>query len=83
MIYILKSGKFKKTNYNSIEKLIEVFNLERIYDTVGLMKEHNKGNNVYCWISPFQYEINGINVMYWGTDPEKELRDFHRSNEEV
>ena len=83
MIFVLKSGKFKQTHYTSADKLVEVFELDGIEDAPGLNRQLAKGNHVYCWQSPFQYEINGKKFMHWGLDQEIELRDFHRSNEEV
>lgn len=84
MIHVLKNGKFKETSIQTAEDLIRKYELDHLHEAEKLIKEHNKGNHVYCWLSPFAEVIyEGKKEMYWGTDPEKELDSYHLSAEEI
>jgi hypothetical protein len=83
MIFIYDGNKFKQTKYSSSEELIKVFNLNELIDAKELDKQLLKGNNVYCWVSPFHYEINGTNRMYWGLDPLIEQDNYYDDKDNV
>lgn len=83
MIYFLKTTKFKATNYQSAEKLREATGVDEVHEPEKLNKELAKGNHVYCWISPYKSEIEDSLMIYWGTDPEKEMNSYHQSQEEI
>lgn len=83
MIYFLKTTKFKATNYNSAEKLREATGVDEIHEPEKLNKELEKGNHVYCWIDPYKSEIDTYLMIYWGTDPIKELESYHAQAEEI
>lgn len=83
MIYFLKNGKFKATNWQSAEKLREATGVDEVHEPEKLNKELLKGNHVYCWISPYKAEIDDVLYIYWGLDPEKEMDSFYTSQEEI
>lgn len=83
MIHVMKNGKFKSTNIQTAEDLISKYELDHLHEPEKLIKEHNKGNHVYCWISPYGTEIDQSKDMYWGLDPEQELADYYQSSEEI
>ena len=83
MIHVLKNSKFKETNIQTAEELIRKYELDYLHEPEKLIKEHNKGNHVYCWISPFGIEIEDSVNMYWGTNPDNELNSYNNSSEEI
>jgi hypothetical protein len=83
MIFFLKTTKFKATKYQSAEKLREATGVDEVVDAEKLNKELAKGNNVYCWISPYNSEIEGQLIIHWGLDPDAEMSLFHQSAEEI
>ena len=83
MLYYLKNGKFKLTNWQSAEKLREATGVDEVNEPEKLNKELAKGNHVYCWISPYKAEIDDYLMIYWGLDAEKEIDAYHQSQDEI
>jgi hypothetical protein len=81
MIYFKYNVSFKKVG--SLERLLETQKIERIDDEQGFNKLIRKGDDVYCFISPYGLEIRGEVVLSWGTTEEEALDSFFNSQAEV
>lgn len=83
MIYIYNGSTFQQAKYRNAEHLIEGLKLDRIDDPHGLNKRVERGNPVYCWISPYESEINQKEIMYWSITADKAEEEYHQAKEEV
>lgn len=84
MIHVYNGSKFKEDHKcKSSVDLISKYALDYLDEPERLDKELRKGNHVYCWVNPFQMEINNKLVMFWSSVEATAKNNYHISKEEI
>jgi len=81
MLYFKYKISFKKVG--TLSNFLEKQGITRIIDEEKFMKRFAKGDNIYAFINPYHYEIDGETVLDWANTEGEAWDSYFKSQDDI
>jgi hypothetical protein len=83
-IYIRQPNKenFRKTKLQTAVQVEDVMK-GTCEDSLGLNKQVKKGNDVFCYVDPYDREINSSSIIRWCKTQDEAKYNYSQSSDDI